>query len=544
MTTYAVDQYQQYRVSREDNHALIVPPLAEVTEAIREPISIATTGELEFCGKGLDDVRRQARQEVVQLAVQYTQRYSDPRAWSAEEIANRPIVLSGHQPELFHPGVWFKNFLLSRLAEQSGAIAINFLVDNDLCRSTGIRVPQLDSTGAYSAKLISFDASRDNVPWELRSLNSQATWDAFPAEVQRNLLDGQRSPLVHELWPLATEALRRTGRIGLALAEGRHRIELSEGLQTLEVPLSKLVSTRAFARFSIQLLAELPRFQEVYNAERERYRQAHRIRNSAHPVPPLEQEHGWIEAPWWVYRPEAPQRHRLWVRLHDEQLILSDRAGWQATIEGGLDCDNSSSQWLDLLADGVCLRPRALLTTMYLRLFVGDLFIHGIGGGKYDQLTDSIFREFFGAEPPPMAVATSTLHLPIASQEEKSSPAEIEAEIRERREQLWQLRFHAEASLPESEDPVAAEVDSLTARKKELLANIPDKGEKWEWHREMTTLNTRLRELSQSKASAINEAVEQLNFRLRQAKITSSREYSFCLFDRSDIVQRLGNLLP
>ena len=31
-----------------------------------------------------------------------------------------PIVMTGHQPELYHPGVWVKDFLVDRLAEETG----------------------------------------------------------------------------------------------------------------------------------------------------------------------------------------------------------------------------------------------------------------------------------------------------------------------------------------------------------------------------------------------------------------------------------------
>ncbi len=221
-----------------------------------------------------------------------------------------------------------------------------------------------------------------------------------------------REPLVTELWRYAEEAVQRSGRIGWALAEARHRLEDEIGLQTLEVPLSQLASTRAFARFSIQLLTELPRLQSVYNAQRDTYRAAHRIRSSAHPVPVLEQQNGWLEAPWWIYRSDAPKRQRLWVKMVDNQLQLSDGGSWQVSIDGRLESDEAAEQWMQLASQGVCLRPRALLTTMFLRLIVGDAFIHGIGGGKYDQLTDAIIQEFFGVTPPPVIVASATMRLP------------------------------------------------------------------------------------------------------------------------------------
>ena len=62
---------------------------------------------------------------------------------------------------------------------------------------------------------------------------------------------------------------------------------------------------------------------------------------------------------------------------------------------------------------GIKVRPRALITTMYARLVLSDLFIRGIGGAKYDELTDLIIRRFFGIEPPAYITATATFRLPI-----------------------------------------------------------------------------------------------------------------------------------
>jgi hypothetical protein len=51
---------------------------------------------------------------------------------------------------------------------------------------------------------------------------------------------------------------------------------------------------------------------------------------------------------------------------------------------------------------------------MYLRMFVFDQFIHGIGGGQYDQVTDALIGSHFGIAPPAFAVATATMYLPEA----------------------------------------------------------------------------------------------------------------------------------
>lgn len=532
-----LEEYRQYQVPDEDLGRLVSPEINEIQAGLGRPSEIGRYTPLEFCGKPLDQVRQQAREEVVRLALEHVRKYSNVPDISPEQIAARPIVLSGHQPELFHAGVWFKNFLLGKLVDHSQAISVNFLVDNDLCRSTAIRVPTQRDNGVFHSELVPFDVGRNSIPWELRGLESKEVWKQFPALVQSKLAHTNAPPLLQEFWPRATKAVQQSGRIGLALAQARHLLELEVGLKTLEVPLSQLVSTRAFARFSIQLLSELPRFQEIYNKQRDRYRAAHRIRNSAHPVPELEQSHGWFEAPWWVYRIEAPKRQPLWVRLQDDQLILSDRQGWQETIEGRLDCDNAATQWLEILAEGACIRPRALLTTMYLRLFVGDLFVHGIGGGKYDQLTDGILNEFFDVEPPPMAVATATLKLPLADAADASQAADLNESMRHQRQRLWDLRYHADRIL--SEDPKA---DQLRRHKLQLLENIPPRGEKWKWHQEISSVNRQLSQLTTQHSEAAHLKIASLNEQLKQQHVLHSREYSFCLFPRSYIIQRLKQL--
>lgn len=530
MSLSTTDAYRQFRVPNESGKALVEPPLDQVRSTCGELFcdSVSKASTLEFCNRPFESVRREAREEAVQLASDFTRRYRDVTLPS-NISAQTPLVLAGHQPELFHAGVWFKNFLLSSLSQKIGGIAINFLVDNDLCRGSSIRVPSRLEDDSVVATPVHFDEVRDEIPWELRLLNSDSVWQAFPQQVRASLLPEVR-PLLDEMWVYARDAIARTGRIGYAIAEARHRFEGDLGLQTLEIPLSRLVSTRAFARFSLQLLSELPRFQLVYNEQREIYRRIHHIRSHAHPVPPLEQKHGWLEAPWWIYRPEAPHRQRLWVRLLDDALMLSDQAGWQETIEGRLDCDNAASQWLEIQADGVCLRPRALLTTMYARLFLADPFVHGIGGGKYDQLTDAIIREHFEITPPEFIVASATLRLPL----QYTTPASSLADCRD---QLWQLKYHAEQA-----EVASPELEELKQRKAELLANIPEKGEKWDWHREMTRINRRLAELVASQTEAAKKQLEERSQVEREQRVLASREFSFCLFPREFITQQLLKL--
>jgi hypothetical protein len=44
---------------------------------------------------------------------------------------------------------------------------------------------------------------------------------------------------------------------------------------------------------------------------------------------------------------------------------------------------------------------------------LADLFIHGIGGAKYDRITDRLMQLYFGIEPPAMACVSATVRMPM-----------------------------------------------------------------------------------------------------------------------------------
>ena len=101
----------------------------------------------------------------------YTSQYREvPERWkNAAGLEGAPFVLSGHQPELFHPGVWLKNFTLDRVARGNGAVAINLLVDSDTMKASSLRVP----TGTVARPMVEavlFDQPATAMPFEERRI--------------------------------------------------------------------------------------------------------------------------------------------------------------------------------------------------------------------------------------------------------------------------------------------------------------------------------------------------------------------------------------
>ena len=561
---------------------LIAPPMEQVAAWIRASRLEATSSrhghadlpDLDFCGIGLESLRHAARRSVVELAVRYTSLYRTVSSSVAEarvkkprisvqgelscagsessqlesvsDLAQRPIVMGGHQPDLFHCGVWFKNFLLSDIAKTTGAIAIHFLVDNDLCRSTGIRAPVSVATSGgtrmWRDRSVFYDSPRDPIPWENCYLKEPTLWNSFPDQVRKQMPVMRGEPLVDRLWEYSKSEAKIGAPLGYLLSRSRHRLEADLGLMTLEVPLSQLVSTPEFARFSLHLLNELPRLHEIYNSELAQYRKSHRIRNHAQPLPDLDRVDQWFETPWWYYPAGSPVRFPLWACRHGDDLILTNRQDWKVTISKPAGCDAAMDQWLGVLSAGVCLRPRALLTTMYARLICSDLFVHGMGGARYDQLTDRIIQRFFGIRPPPVVQATATLHLPLEDVAvEFLEPSD--QKVAALQQQLREFQSNPEAGLRLGANAMSTglqeELQLLRMERESLLSNIPPKGEKWEWHTKMKRLNDKLSELAKPSVEKIQAELNHLLSIQQQRSTVLSREFSFCLFPLETIIEGL-----
>ena len=243
-----------------------------------------------------------------------------------------------------------------------------------------------------------------------------------------------------DYWPLAVACSRRTRNLGECLAQSRHQWEGHWGGSTLEIPQSGVCELAAFRWLTAHLLAHLPRFWDVYNSSLADYRRCHHVRSHAHPVPELAADDSWLEAPFWIWTDGDPRRRRVFARERGNEILLSDRE--QVEIALPLSAEGEADRAVEQLAGlgprGIHLRSRALLTTLAARLVFGDLFIHGIGGAKYDRLTDAIIERFFEIEPPDFMVVSGTLHLPVVR------PMASGDDLRSVEQELRELTFHPE----------------------------------------------------------------------------------------------------
>src|SRR5207253_8618045 len=142
----------------------------------------------------------------------------------------------------------------------------------------------------------------------------------------------------------------------------RHALEESWQNETLELPQSAVCQLPEFGWFVAHILANLPRFWSAHNNALADYRRAHRMRNRAQPVPDLDASDGWLEAPFWIWSADDPQRRPLYARQSGDELVITDRDRHTIALPLSDDGDAAAAveQLLNLSSRGIKLRTRAL----------------------------------------------------------------------------------------------------------------------------------------------------------------------------------------
>jgi hypothetical protein len=531
----------RYRAPAESGAHLVDPPWESLPELVRRNAERTASSPVIVGGVPLPEAARNARRELLQRAYTYTQTYLPVASGSSlaaaghaggeVPAADRALVMTGHQPGFVHPGVWLKNFAADKLAATCGGTAVHLVIDADLCRNSAVRVPA-GTRAEPSLASVPYDRPASAIAWEERRFVEPELWESFATRLGDVVAPLVARPLICDWWPRAVLRGTATGMPGAAISQARHQLEREWGSASLELPQSAMCQLTEFRRFACDLLASLPRFQEAYNGALAAYRLRRRIRNQAHPAPRLAAEEDWREAPLWVWTAEDPTRRPLFARRRGNDLELRDDRDLRLTLPL-FDRPNSEEAigvWGEWESEGIRVRSRALITTLFARLLLTDCFIHGIGGAHYDRVTDAIGRAYFGVAPPPYATVSGTLRLP-------ESGAQLADERPHWRGVLRALRYHPERFLEQAEldAPQQQAADAIARGKADWVAQAKTPANAAERHREITQANAALYELLVAPRRAAQESLEEAGKTARIREILASREYPFCVFPAAEL---------
>ncbi len=484
---------------------LCVPEFPRWREVAEEAARRAA--EVEVHGQPLASWRAQARAEVAERAAALLRRWGDP----VPEASGPLWVATGHQPTLFHPGIWIKTWAMNACAAQ-GTVGLNLVVDSDECGRWGARVPRRNGRLQVAERTLVW-CGRE-VPFEAAPPPHPARWQAFCAELRADLATLDRPAVVQRLHAAeeaglrSLEVARNLGEFGAGL---RRRLEARSGpVRYLELSVSELSRTRAFRLFAAWVAQDAERFWACYNEALDRHRREAGVRSASQPFPDLRRDGEQVELPFWVLQDGV--RHPVFVRPGHRPLLVC----------GG----RPVGELPDRVPEG--LRPRALALTLFVRLLVCDLFVHGLGGARYDRVTDRVLQEFFGFSPPPFAVLTATFHLPLSRH---ADPRAAYAEAH----RLWvDLQHNPDRYLPRD-----GEADALVQEKWRCIRELQSPQLSRRSRRELThrirAVNEALRTYVQDRLAAVEAELAALREEVAEQEVATDRTYPFFLFDPEEV---------
>lgn len=573
-------QRRALRVPREDEALLALPPLRDTDDLLRRNEALFADASVNIQGRTLAQVRHWTRTRALEAARDYTAGLEgqelegpepedwpstlDPRPLTTQPSTLdprpvTPLVVTGHQPSLFHPGVWAKNFAAGAIAGRAGGVGLSLVVDNDLLSTARIRIPVGDRDRP-AVEMVPFDEDRPAGPWEEAHVLNRELFGSFSQRVVEAMSAWGIDPLIRELWPDALAQLNRSTLLRDGLTAARHVAERRWGLANLELPLSRLCELDPFLWFTGHLLAHLPRFRDVHNQVLVEYREVNRIRSRTHPVADLNEIDGWLEAPLWIWHKGDRQRGRVFAKQIGREVHLSDGRDVFARLKLAPEMDACCAVegLRELPGRGIRLRTRALTTTLFARLCLADLFIHGIGGAKYDEMTDRIVARFFDLPAPEFLTVSATVYLPLAE------PFGVTAA--DERRLLGLLRDLEQNPDRHIEPGISPEADALIAERQRLIAEqhavrgagfqpaqpggtvqpgrletCPTGGLTHGERRQRSRTNyerwRRFREINRQLAAHVEHERRRLERRLEEVRagleangILQDREFAFCLY--------------
>ncbi len=507
---------------------LTEPPYAAWADIARENAARAAAWDATVAGRPARELRALARTEALAAAEAFSAGLGV--GITVRSGADGLILMTGHQPELYHPGIWVKDFLLQRLAEETGSAAIDVMVDSDGFDRVELNTPCFKTGVGRCAAVLA--ASSGEGCFACTPAPDAPALAAFRA-AGGDALATLPAPALARHFETFCDALDGASAeardLASAITIARRRYEASAGTDYLELPLTHQVRGRAFRAFVVDLALRAGEFAAAMNAELAAFRERTGTRSAAQPFPDLRVEGGLVELPFWLL--DGERRRTVWARPGAGTALVVDG---EAVVELGVDAQSAVER---LSAADLAIAPKALALTFFERVFVGDIFIHGVGGGRYDQVTDGVIARFLGIEPPRFVVASMTLYLPLGAHEV------TDGEVAAVEQRLNRLEHNPDQLLGEMEFESIAErerVMSLAAEKCELVLAIaaPDADKK--------AIGSRIREVNAEMGALMAPFVAETRAELDELKtlrdageVLTDRTYPFCLWDPREVADKV-----
>lgn len=498
------------RAPQEDGATLVAPDWQQLPDLLAENDRWVKSSPLRWGDQTLADLRHLALTGAQQETARWLSELAEPA-----KTLQRPLIVTGHQPELFHPGVWAKNIAISKLARKVAGTSLNLNVDADVAKSTSLKLPITNAEKNDTS--VSFSHALAPLPYEEWQCDDESLFALLPNAVAPITQTWPWQPVLPGFWQQAVEVQDKTKFLPERWILARRLWERQQGIENHELTMSRWCCTPFFHWLLHQFIMDRERFASIYNNELHLYRKEHRIRSVNHPVADLLVTGDLVELPFWAWPSGNLQRGRLCARTtHGKVQLISLISGkeqilpiTEETVLGTQHCT------------GWKIRPKALITSMMFRLFLADLFVHGIGGAIYDELTDRIFARFWKTALPRFAIVTATLRLPWGHQQITSdAPRQIKQKLRSL---YWNPDIYVTTSM-------SPDAQRWKEQKQAILAHEALPEELSERHRQLQDIRTHLQPLVQPQETILTASLHETLQQLKRDEHHFSREHPWVLY--------------
>src|SRR5262249_48523745 len=157
------------------------PPLERVPELLETNRRRLGAPQVKLLGQPLPDLRTAIQGSIAVV----NEHLPLPAGVARPRWPTAPVIVSGHQPELYHPGVWLKNFAINAFARRYQAAPLHVVIDSDTIKTTSVSFPIWATDPALvHGKVELFDDWDGEVPYLGRALRNPARFQEFGASTQ------------------------------------------------------------------------------------------------------------------------------------------------------------------------------------------------------------------------------------------------------------------------------------------------------------------------------------------------------------------------
>jgi hypothetical protein len=168
-----------------------------------------------------------------------------------------------------------------------------------------------------------------------------------------------------------------------------------------------------------------------------------------------------------------------------------------------------------------------------------DLFIHGIGGAKYDRITDRLIECYFGIPAPAIACVSATLLLDLPHENVTADA------LRQSRQRLRSLHYNPQRHLEckgELAELASARAAAVTASRRLRTTDRFNREARRETFESVRSISGMMLEQQPQVRTAYENEVDRIRRKLQEREIAQRRDYFFGLFRPSELKVLLDRL--